>query len=145
MQALRSISRILTIAIGLWALAFAVYFLVFAKVSYETETVSVSQGEPPVRTTQSGEESWISAADSVSIAVMLTFSALLGAGALAAWRGSLPAMAALSIVTMLASYGSGFTFGVFYFPGAALLTLRTALSLIDNLLWRPKRLNRSGT
>lgn len=139
MKILRSVSGLLTIAIGLWALAFPVYFLVFAKVSYETETLSLSQGEPPVRTTHSGQESWISSTDSVSKAVMLALSALLGAGALAAWRGSLRVMAALSLVTMLASYVTGFTLGVFYFPGAALLTFRTALSAVDTLLRRAKR------
>ena len=139
MRALRSVSRLLTVAVGLWALAFAVYFLVFAKVSYETETLSVTQGEPPVRTREYGQTSWLSSNDPISIAVMFTLSALLGAGALAAWRGSLPVMAAVSVVTMLASYATGFTFGLFYFPGAALLTLRTALSALDNILVRSKR------
>jgi hypothetical protein len=139
MKTLRSVSTLLTIAIALWALAFAVYFLVFAKVSYATETVSVTQGEPPVQTRTSGQVSWISSADPTSIVVILALSGLLGAGALAAWLGSLAVMAGLSLVMILASYATGFTVGVFYFPGAGLLTLRTALSAVDNFIGRRKR------
>src|SRR3990172_1463782 len=84
MKALRTTYRIFAVAVTVWALGVAVYFLFFEKVSFESVTVSASQGEPPVTTRSSGQAPWLSEAGPISVVAMLTFSLLLAVGAAAA-------------------------------------------------------------
>ena len=125
--------RILAIAVALWAVLVAVYFLFFATVSFQGVSVSANQGELPTSTQYSGEQSWVSYAEPISIAIMLAFSAALVTGAIAAWRGNLLLLAGLSILMLLASFISGFSIGGFYLPGAAGLTVCTILVAIEKL------------
>ncbi len=60
MKMLRTIRRILAVAVAVWAMAVVAYFLFFAKISFESETVSVNEGEPPVTTRYSGQIPWLS-------------------------------------------------------------------------------------
>jgi len=118
-----SVSKLLALLIALWALGVAIYLLAFAQVSYETVTVTGVQGESPTTTTSSGQEPWIADAEPFSIAFILAFSALLALGAYAAWRGSIPGTAALALLTLILSYISGFSIGLFYLPGSVALTV----------------------
>jgi hypothetical protein len=133
MKLLHITIRILAVAVALWAVLVAVYLLFYAKVSYQGVSLSATQGEPPISTQYSGQQSWVSYAEPISIAIMLAFSAALVAGAIAAWRGNLLLLAGLSIFMLLASFISGFSIGGFYFPGAAGLSLCTVLVAIEKL------------
>ena len=139
MKALRATYRMIALATVVWALGVTSYFLFFAKISYESVTVSASQGEPPVTTHHSGQAPWVTEAGLVSVAAMLTFSLLLGVGAAAASRGLLAVAAPLSLLTLAGSYVTGFSIGGYYLPGAAGLFLCTALVVIEKL---SRRLNR---
>jgi len=139
MKALRTTYRIFAVAVTVWALGVAVYFLFFAKVSFESVTVSASQGESPVTTRSSGQAPWLSEAGPISVVAMLTFSLLLAVGAAAAWRGTLPLAAPLTLLTLVAAYVTGFTIGGLYFPAAAGLILCTTLLAIEKLSRRLSR------
>ena len=122
------INRYLAMAVALWAVAAAVYFLAFAKTSYQGISISASEGEPPTKTTFSGHQSGASTAGPTAIVAVLTMSGFLGAGALAAWRGSLSGMAVLAVVTLAGSYVTGFSIGGLYFPGALALAFGSGLA-----------------
>ena len=64
MKVLLSFRRTLALAVAVWALAVAGYFLLFAKISFESITISSNQGEPPVTTRSSGQIAWLSEAES---------------------------------------------------------------------------------
>jgi hypothetical protein len=136
------INKTLAIGVALWAVAAAVYFLAFAQTSYRGISVSASEGESPTSTPYSGRQSWAISAGPIAIAAVLAMSGFLIAGALGAWRGSLPGMAALAVLTLAGSYITGFSIGGLYFPGALALSFGTGLACVDAL---GKRLRRPPT
>jgi len=139
MKVLLSFRRTLALAVAVWALAVAGYFLFFAKISFESITISSNQGEPPVTTRSSGQIAWLSEAEPLSVAAMLTFSLLLSASAAAQWRGALAVAAPLSLLALVATYITGFSIGGLYFPGAAGALLGTAVLAIEKLSGRLNR------
>ena len=58
-------------------------------------------------------------------------------GAYAAWRRSAAATAVIALVTLVLSYLTGFSIGLFYFPGAAALTLSAILLVVARRTQRP--------
>jgi hypothetical protein len=138
MKTLRTINKILAIAIIVWGVAVPVYLFVFAQVSYESTTASAVQGEPPVTTTVSGSQPWITTAEPFSILIILIFSGVLIGGGIAIWKGALAELMILTMLALVGSYITGFSIGIFYLPGAIGLALATALSAVA------LRLNRTG-
>ena len=122
--------------VAVCAVAAVIYFLFFARVSFESITISANQGETAVTARSSGQQSWISTAEPMGVAVMLVLSLLLFGGALAAWRGALLPLAAISVIALIGSYITGFSIGVLYLPGALGLVICTILTGLDQLLRR---------
>ena len=137
MRALRTVNKILAIAIIVWGVAVPVYLIFFAQVSYASTTASATQAEAAAGTTVSGSQPWISAAEPVSIIILLAFSALLIGGGIAVWKSALAEMIILAMLALVGSYMTGFSIGGLYLPGAIALALATLLSVIT------VRLNRS--
>jgi hypothetical protein len=133
------INKILAIAVALWAVAAAVYFLGFAQTSYQGISISATQGELPTSTPYSGQQSWVSSAGPIAITAVLTMSGFLVAGALAVRRGSLSGMATLAAATLAGSYVTGFSIGGLYFPGALALAIGTGLAGVEALGKRLRR------
>ena len=133
MKVLRTIRRILAVAVAVWAVTVAAYYLFFAKISFESITVSANEGEPSATTRYSGQTAWLSEAEPISVVAMLTFSLLLAAGAVAEWRGALAIAATLSLLALVATYITGFSIGGLYFPGAIGMFLCTAVLAIEKL------------
>jgi hypothetical protein len=137
MKATRLLSRILAGAIVVWSIGVVIYHLAIAKVSFEGIRVSAGAGESPTTSVFSGERSWISSVEPISVAILGGFGALLVAGGLAAWRGSLLATLAVALLTLAGSYITGFSIGGFFFPAAAGLTLCAALIGVGGLASLP--------
>jgi hypothetical protein len=127
MSILRRISNVFAVGAAVWAIAAALYFLAFAQVSYSGITVSGLQGQAPVTTEFSGHEPWLASAEPMGITFLLSFSVVMALGARLAWHGKLWGTIAFALVTLLASYISGFSIGLFYLPGALALSLCAAL------------------
>jgi hypothetical protein len=138
MKALRTINKILAIAIIVWGVAVPLYLISFAQVSYESTTASAVQGETPTTQTVSGSQPWITTAEPFSILIILIFSGLLIGGGIAVWKGALAELIILTMLALVGSYITGFSIGIFYLPGAIGLALATALSAVA------LRLNRTG-
>jgi hypothetical protein len=138
MKALRTINKILAIAIIFWGIAIPIYLIFFAQVSYESTTSSATQGEPAITETVSGTLPWISAAEPVSIIILMMFSALLIGGGIAVWKNALAEMIILAMLALIGSFMTGFSIGGLYLPGAIALTLATVLSAIAARLKRNK-------
>jgi len=136
-KALQMIIRILAIAIIVWGIAVPVYLLAFARVSVTSTTSSSSQGEAPVTETVSGTQPWRTAAEPVSVLIVLAFSALLVGGGIAAWKGALAELIILSMLTLVGSFMLGFSVGGLYLPGAIALALAAALAAVA--AWRRRR------
>jgi ABC-type cobalt transport system substrate-binding protein len=129
-NALSKINRILAIAIIVWAIAVPVYLFGFARVSYTSTTSSTVQGEAPVTETTSGSQPWFSAAEPVSVLILLAFSGLLTGGGIAVWKDALAEMTILAMLALVGSYMTGFSIGGLYLPGAIALALATVLSAV---------------
>ena len=134
MKVLLTFRRLLALAVAVWGLAIAAYFIFFAKISFESVTFSGNQGETSVTTRMSGKTAWLSEAELTSVAAMLAFSLLLLASAVALWRGALAIATPLSLLALVAAYITGFSIGILYFPGAAGAFLCTAVLAIEQLL-----------
>jgi hypothetical protein len=124
MKVLPTIRRILALVVAVWAVAVAAYYLFFAKISFESITVSAT-------TRYSGQTAWLSEAEPIAVVAMLTFSLLLAAGAVAGWRGALVIAATLSLLELVATYITGLSIGGLYFPGAIGMLLCTAVLAIE--------------
>lgn len=130
MKALQMINRILAIATIVWAIAIPVYLLAFARVSYTSTTSSASPGEASQAQTVSGSQPWRTAAEPVSVLILLAFSALLVGGGIAAWKGALAELIILSMLALVGSFMLGFSVWGLYLPGAIALALAAALTAI---------------
>jgi hypothetical protein len=139
MNALRVIRRIFSVAVALWALALAVFYLFFAKISFESTTATGVPGQLPVITNTSGQISWISQAQPVAVAFMLAISLLLFIAAVGLWRSSLAIALPLSLLALVFSFITGFSIGGLYFPGAALAFLAGPLLAIEKIGGRSDR------
>jgi hypothetical protein len=137
MKILRSIRRVLAVVVALWALALTVYFVFFAKISFESITSTGTPGQPPVTTTTSGQNPWLSQAGPVAIVVMFAFSLLLAATAVAMWRGTLAVAAPLTLLVLVVTFITGFSIGGLYFLGAAVLIMEVVLLAIEKFVSRP--------
>jgi hypothetical protein len=132
MKVLRTIRRILALAVELWTLAVTVFFLFFAKVSFESTTASQALGGSLVVTaTTSGQLPWLSQVEPFTVAVMIAFSLLLSATAFAEWRGALALAVPLSLLALIATFITGFSIGGLYFPGAAVSFLDMLLLAVE--------------
>jgi hypothetical protein len=134
MKVLRTIRRVLALAVALWAVGVAVFFLVFAKVSYQTTSATGVPGQPPITATTTGQVPWISQVGALATAVMLAFSMLLAAAAFAEWRGVLAAAIPLCFLSLAAAFITGFSIGGLYFPGAAVAFLGMLILAIEKIL-----------
>jgi hypothetical protein len=139
MNALRVIRRIFAVAVALWALALAVFYLFFAKISFESTTATGVPGQLPVITNTSGQISWISQALPVAVAFMLAFSVLLFLAAIGIWRSSLTIALPLSLFALVFSFITGFSIGGLYFPGAAVAFLAGLLLVVEKIVNRSDR------
>ncbi len=139
MKLLRSVRIILALAVGLAALALAVFYLFFATVSYESTTAAGVPGEPSVLTNTSGQIPWLSQAGPLAVGFMLAFSLLLVAAAVGLWRGALAMSLTLSLLALVFTFITGFSIGGLYFPVAALSLLGALLLAVEKLARRPGR------
>jgi uncharacterized membrane protein YdfJ with MMPL/SSD domain len=138
MKILRTIRKVLAVAVALWALALTVYFLFFAKISFESTTTTGTPGQPPVTTTTtSGQNPWLSQAQPISIAFMIAFSLLLAGTGFAVWRDALGIALTLSLLALVFTFITGFSIGGLYFPGAVVAFLGTLLLAVEKLTRRP--------
>ena len=131
MKVLATIRRILALVVAVWAVAIAAYYLFFAKISFQSITVSVNEGEPSATTRYSGQTAWLSEAEPIAVVAMLIFSLLLAAGAVAGWRGALVIATTLSLLALVATYITGLSIGGLYFPGAIGMLLCTTVLAIE--------------
>ncbi len=138
MKVLRIIRRVLAVAVALWAIGVAVYFLFFAKVSFESVTSTGEPGTLPVTTTTTGQLPWVSQVEPFSIAVMISFSLLLAAAAFADWRGLLALAIPLCFLSLAAAFITGFSIGGLYFPGAAVASLGMLILALEKI-WERTR------
>lgn len=139
MKILRTLRKVLAVAVALWALALTVYFLFFAKISFESTTATSTPGQPPVTTTTSGQNPWLSQAQPISIAFMIAFSLLLAGTGFAVWRGALGIALSLSFLALVFTFITGFSIGGLYFPGAVAAFLGTLLLAVEKLTRRSDR------
>ncbi len=139
MKVLIIFRRILSLAVALWALALAVFYLFFATISYESTSATGVPGQPPVITNSTGQIPWISQAGPLAITFMLAFSLMLVITAVAIWRGALAVALALSLVALVFTFITGFSIGGLYFPGAAAAFLGALLIIPQTLSDRSKR------
>jgi cation transport ATPase len=139
MKVLRTIRRVLALAVGIWALALTVYFLFFARISFESTTATGVPGQSPVTTTTSGQLSWLSQAQPISIVFMLAFSLLLMAAAAALWRSFMAISVPLTLLALVFTFISGFSIGGLYFPGAVAALLGVLLLVAEKIANRPER------
>jgi hypothetical protein len=139
MKVLRIVRRSLALAVAIWALALAVFYLFFATISYESTSAAGVPGQPPVITNSSGQIPWISQAGPVAVAFMLAFSVMLVITAIAIWRGALAVALPLSLVALVFTFITGFSIGGLYFPGAAVAFLGVILIIPQKLSDRPNR------
>ena len=115
MKVLPTIRRILALVVAVWAVTVAAYYLFFAKISFESITVSPNEGEPSATTRYSGQTAWLSEAEPIAVVAMLTFSLLLVAGAVAGWRGALVIAATVSLLALVVTFITGLSIGAFIF------------------------------
>jgi hypothetical protein len=139
MKALRIIRRVLALAVAIWALALIVFYLFFAKISFESSTATGLPSQPPVTVTTTGQLSWLSQAQPISVAFMLAFSILLIAAAAALWRNSLAFSVPLTLLALVFTFISGFSIGGLYFPGAVAAFLGVFLLAVGKNANRPER------
>jgi hypothetical protein len=139
MNALRVIRRIFSVAVALWALALAVFYLFFAKISFASTTATGVPGQPPVITNTTGQIPWISQAQPVAVAFMLAFSLLLFIAAVGLWRSSLAIALPLSLLALVFSFITGFSIGGLYFPGAAVAFLAGLILIVEKIVNRSDR------
>jgi hypothetical protein len=144
MKILSFFRRVLAVIVVFWALALTLYYLFFAKISFESISSTGTPGQPPVTTTTSGQTPWLLQAGPIAIVIMLTFSALLAATAGAVWRGALVVAAPLTVLLLIVTFITGFSIGGLYFLGSAVLLLEVVLLTIERLIIRTDRpINRS--
>jgi hypothetical protein len=127
------------VTVALWALALTIYFLFFAKISFESSTASQAIGGPLVTTTTSGQLPWLSQAQPIAIALMFAFSLLLAGTAVAVWRGVLVVAAPLTLLLLVATFITGFSIGGLYFLGVVVLFLEVVLLTIEKFASRTVR------
>ena len=139
MKILRIIRRVLALAIGFWALALTVFYLFFARISFESTTATEVPGQPQVTTTTTGQLPWLSQVGPLAVAVMLLFSLLLAVIAVAEWRGGLWFSAPLTLLALVGTFITGFSIGGLYFPGAVAAALGLLLLAAQKLASRPDR------
>jgi hypothetical protein len=139
MKILRIIRRVLALAVGFWALGLTLFYLFFARISYESTTATGVPGQPPVTTTTSGQLPWLSQAGPLAVVVMLAFSLLLAGTAFALWRGALAFVIPLTLLALIGTFITGFSIGGLYFPGAAALFFGVLLLAAEKLVNRTSR------
>jgi hypothetical protein len=139
MKVLHFIRRILAVAVALWAVALAVFYIFFAKISFESTTATGVKGQPPVIANTSGQLPWISQAQPVAVAFMLAFSILLVIAAVGMWRGALAIALSLSLLALVFSFITGFSIGGLYFPGAVVAFLGALLLAVEKIARRSER------
>ncbi len=139
MKVLLIVRRVLALAVALWALALFVFYLFFAKISFESTTASGTPGQPPVTTTTSGQFPWLTQVGPIAIVVMFAFSILLVAAAFAVWRGTLALAVPLCLIALVFTFITGFSIGGLYFPGAAAACLGTLLLAVEKIASWPER------
>jgi hypothetical protein len=139
MKVLRIFRRALSLAVAIWALVLAVFYLFFATISYESSSASGVPGQPPVITFSTGQIPWISQVGPVAVAFMLAFSVMLVITAITIWRGALAVALPLSLVALVFTFITGFSIGGLYFPGAAVAFLGALLIIPQKLPDRPNR------
>ena len=137
MKVLITIRRVLAVIAAVWALAVTINFLFFARIKYESTSVTSTNGQPQVTTTSSGEYTWISSAGLVGLAIMFSFTLLLAAPAAAEWRGSLAVAAPVSILALTATFIVRYSIGGMYLPGAVVVFLGAVLLAVEK--WIRKR------
>ena len=131
MKILRTIYKVLAVAVVIWALALNVFYLFFAKVSFESTSATGIPGQPPVTTTTTGQLSWLSQVQPSAIAFMVAFFLLLAAAGFAMWRGALGFALLLSLLSLVFTFITGFSIGGLYFPGAVAAFLGTLLLAVE--------------
>jgi hypothetical protein len=112
------------------AIVAAVYLLVFATATAESVEMSGTPDQPPVTTRTVEQIPFVIYAGTTAIVAVIIFSSLLIAGAVFAWKAALLPAAIISILTLVATYITGFTIGGFYFPGVVALCLSTLLAFV---------------
>ena len=133
MKEIHILTRLLAGATMAWSTGAVLYHLAFAKVTFQGVSVSAAQGEAPEASAFTGERSWISSAEPMSVVILVGFGALLVAGGLAAWRSSQRPTLAVALLGLAGSYITGFSIGGLFLPAAACLTLCAALILAGRL------------
>jgi hypothetical protein len=139
MKVLRIFRRALALAVAIWALALAVFYLFFAKISYESSSAAGVPGQPFVITNSTGQIPLISQGGPVAVAFMLAFSVMLVITAITIWRGALAVALPLSLVALVFTFITGFSIGGLYFPGAVVACLGALLIIPQTFSDRSNR------
>jgi hypothetical protein len=119
-----------------WALFIAIYLLFFATMTIRGVTSSGAPGQPEITTEFVRRQRWIDAVEPFTIGFVLALSAIISAGAVAAWRGAVLPAALLTLAGFTATYVSGFSIGPLYLPGTVALAVCLLLVSIDRLMAR---------
>jgi len=112
----------------LWAVGVAVYLLAFATATTESVETSGTPHQPPVTTRTVEQIPFVIFAGTPAIFAVIIFSSLLVIGAVFSWRTALLPATIISILTLVATYITGFTIGGFYFLGVVALCISTLLA-----------------
>jgi len=139
MKVLNILTKSMAIVTAVWAAGIAIYFLFFAQVTIQGVNISATQGQPPASVPFVEHQNFALYAGASGIAAVLAFALLLIAGAYTAWRGSLGALALLAVLSLVASFITGFSIGLAFLPGALALSLSTVLAGLGWLLQRSNR------
>jgi hypothetical protein len=139
MKIFRAIRRVLAGGVAIWALVLIVFYLFFARISFESSTATGVPGQPPVIVNSSGQLSWLSQAQPIAIVFMAAFSLLLALAGFAVWRGAMGFAFLLSLLALVFTFITGFSIGGLYFPGAAAAFLGSLLLVVEKFANRPER------
>ncbi len=130
MKILSRLSRVMAIIGIIWAIAAAVYLLAFATATTESVKMSGAPDQPPVTTRTVEQVPFVIYAGTTAIVAVILFSSLLILGAVFAWKAALLPAAIISVLSLVATYITGFTIGGFYFLGVVALCISTLLAFV---------------
>lgn len=124
------LSKVMAAITIIWAIAAAVYLLVFATATRESGQTSATPNQPPITTRTVEQIPFVIYAGTNGIVAVIIFSSLLVLGAVLALRAFLIPAAIISALALAAAYISGFSIGGSYFPGAVSLCTSTLLAFV---------------
>jgi hypothetical protein len=129
MPRLTSIGKNLVLLSALWAVGAGLYIFFSPQIIHGVKALSTA-GEPQIVEEFTIEKSWYQVQGLWGTLILFILGAFYVVAVRLAWKGALPALAGLSVISLVLSYLTGFSIGGFYLPAAISLFVGMLLLVV---------------